>query len=176
MTRFDVPALIGSIIGRVGIPAAYAIGTLFRHPHLRMLGLRQAAERDLRRGRIPAAEAKATELLALARRFPDDWNAGNAVHHGHLLLGRAAMSRGDYDRAEMELIAAGQTRGSPQLDSFGPNCQLASELLKVGRAQAVVDFLRMCDSFWDRDLSESATWIAQIRQGSVPDFGANLSY
>jgi hypothetical protein len=86
------------------------------------------------------------------------------------------MTRGDYDRAETELIAAGQTPGSPQLDSFGPNCQLASELLTVGRVEPVLEFLRLVDTFWDRDCSQSATWAAQIRQGSVPDFGANLLY
>jgi hypothetical protein len=176
VTRLNVPALIGGIVGLAAIPAAYAIGTVFRRPYLRMLGLRQFAERDFRKGRIAKAEAKATELLILARQFPRDRNYGNAIHHGHLLLGRVAMTRGDYDRAEMELVAAGQTPGSPQLDSFGPNCQLASELLKVGRVQPVLEFLRLCDNFWDQEFSASATWTAQIRQGSVPDFGANLLY
>jgi hypothetical protein len=176
VTRLNVPAVIGGIVSLAAIPAAYAIGTVFGRPHLRMLGLRHSAERDFRKGRIANAEAKATELLTLARQFPSYWYYGNAIHHGHLLLGRVAMTRGDYDRAEMELVAAGQTPGSPQLDSFGPNCQLASELLKVGRVQPVLEFLRLCDTFWDQEFSESATWSAQIRQGSVPDFGASLLY
>ena len=86
------------------------------------------------------------------------------------------MTRGDHDRAELELIHAGRTPGSPQLDSFGPNCQLASELLRAGRVHPVLEFLRLCDSFWDRECSQSATWSVEIRQGSVPDFGANLLY
>jgi hypothetical protein len=176
VTRSDVRGLLGRIVILVGTPAAYAIGTVFRRPYLRMLGLRRSAERDLRKGRLARAEAKATELLTLTRQFPHDWNYGNAIHHGHLLLGRVAMTRGDYDRAEMELIAAGRTPGSPQLDSFGPNCRLAFELLEVGRVQPVLEFLRLCNSFWDRECSQSATWTAQIRKGSVPDFGANLLY
>jgi hypothetical protein len=182
MPRFDIrllsdrQALMGYFALVVLIPALYTIGTVFRRPYLRMLGLRQSAERDLLRGRTEATEAKATELLILARQFANDWDYGNAIHHGHLLLGRVAMTRGDYDRAEKELIAAGRTPGSPQLDSFGPNCQLALELLQVGRVQPVLEFLRLCDSFWDRDCSRSATWTVQIRQGVVPDFGANLMY
>jgi hypothetical protein len=174
--RFNVPALVGRIFILVAIPAWYVVGTVFGRAYLRMLGLRQSAERDLRKGRTAAAEAKAKELLALARRFPGDWYYGNAIHHGHLLLGRTAMTRGDYDRAEAELIAAARIPGSPQLDSFGPNCQLASELLQAGRVQPVLEFLRLCDDFWDRESSQSAAWTSQIRQGSVPDFGANLLY
>jgi hypothetical protein len=167
---------MGYLVIVVMIPAMYVIGTVFRRPYLRMLGLRESAERDLRKGRITKAEAKATELLTLARQFPDDWNYGNAIHHGHLLLGRVAMTRGDYDRAETELIAAGRTPGSPQLDSFGPNCQLASELLEVGRVEPVLEFLRLCDNFWDQESSQSAAWTTEIREGSVPNFGANLAY
>jgi hypothetical protein len=167
---------MGYLVIVVMIPAMYVIGTVFRRPYLRMLGLRESAERDLRKGRITKAEAKATELLTLARQFPDDWNYGNAIHHGHLLLGRVAMTRGDYDRAETELIAAGRTPGSPQLDSFGPNCQLASELLEVGRVEPVLEFLRLCDNFWDQEFSQSAAWTTEIREGSVPNFGANLAY
>lgn len=173
---FDVRYLIGAFMLRVGIPAIYVVGTIFRRPYLRMLGIRQSAERDLRKRRLARAEAKATELLTLGRQFDGDWDSGNAIHHGHLLLGRVAMARGDYDRAETELIAAGRTPGSPQLDSFGPNCQLAAELLEIGRAEPVVEFLRLCDRFWDRESSRSAEWIDEIRRGSVPDFGANLLY
>jgi len=167
---------MGNFVLRLVIPMWYIVGTVFRRPYLRMLGLRHSAERDLRKGRIARAEAKASALLTLARQFQDDWYYGNAIHDGHLLLGRVAMSRGDYDRAEVELVAAGRTPGSPQLDSFGPNCQLASELLKAGRVQPVLEFLRLCDNFWDDEFSQCATWAAQIRRGSVPDFGANLLY
>jgi len=58
-----------------------------------MLGLRDAAERDFRQSRYTEAAAKATELLVLAERFPTDWFYGNAIHHGHLLLGRIALAR-----------------------------------------------------------------------------------
>lgn len=176
MMRLGAAGFLSQIVDVVISRAAYVIGTRFRRPYARMLGLREVAERDLEKGRGDAAETKARELLALAERFPGDWYHGNAIHHGHLLVGRAAMLRGDHDRAEAELLAAAQTPGSPQLDSFGPNCRLAAELLTVGRTEAVVEFLRRCDRFWDREASQSPKWTAQIRDGIVPEFGANLLY
>jgi len=141
-----------------------------------MLGLRDVAERDFDRRRYVQAEAKAVEVLALAEQFPGDWDYGNAIHHGHLLLGRVALARGERDRAANELILAGQTPGSPQLNSFGPNCQLALELLKAGSTAPVLEFLQLCETFWNPAYSRAAVWAEAIRRGEVPHFGPNLSY
>jgi len=158
------------------IRAAYLTGTLLGRPRLRMLGLREAAERQLRHGRRDDARRLATELLALADRLPRDWNYGNAIHHGHLLLGRIAVAEGDLERASVELLAAGRTPGSPQLNSFGPNCQLALELLRAGQTAPVLAYLEACGAFWKLDMGRRAEWMATIRDHRVPQFGANLRY
>ena len=170
--RIQLAALLSRAVTR----SAYTVGRLLRRPYLRMLGLRDAAERDFGRRRYVQAEGKALELLTLAEQFSDDWDYGNAIHHGHLLLGRVALARGDLGRAVSELIAAGHTPGSPQLNSFGPNCQLALELLKAGHPAPVLEFLQLCETFWNPTCSRAAVWARQIRQGSVPNFGPNLSY
>ncbi len=159
-----------------GVRVAYTTGTIFRRPYLRFVGLLDAARRDLARRRYPQAEGKAGELLALAEQFHDDWDYGNAIHHGHLILGRVALVRGDVDRASRELIAAARTPGSPQLNSFGPNCRLALDLLRIGQSAPVLEFLQLCTTFWDPRFSQAAGWIKQIRAGETPDFGANLVY
>ncbi len=156
--------------------AEYLFGTIARRPYLRLLGLRDAAERDLRRGRLKAAAAKASELLTLAEEFPKDWFYGNAIHHGHLLLGRIALAQGDAATAANELLAAGKTPGSPQLDSFGPNCQLALDLLRAGDRAPVLEYLELCGRFWKHDFGRRITWLEEVRQGGEPDFGANLAY
>jgi hypothetical protein len=170
-------------IARVLVPlvrlftrAGYIFGTIARRPYLRLLGLRDAAERDLRHGRLKAAAAKASELLKLAERFREDWSYGNAIHHGHLLLGRIALAEGDAATAGNELRAAGRTPGSPQLDSFGPNCRLALDLLRAGERSAVLEYLDLCGRFWKHDVGRREVWLAEVRQGSEPDFGANLVY
>jgi hypothetical protein len=156
--------------------SAYVIGTALRRPRLRSLGLRRAAERHLRRGHPEHARQLALELLAEADRLPRDWNSGNAFHHGHLLLGRIALLEGDVATAGAELLAAARTPGSPQLNSFGPNCQLALELLQAGQPAPVLAYLEACGSFWKMDFGRRAEWMAAIRADRAPPFGPNLLY
>ena len=165
--RWAVGALLGS---------AYLVGTVFGRPRLRMLGLRQAAERQLRRRRPGTARRLAEELLRLADRLPPDWNHGNALHHGHLLLGRVALAEGDLRGAADQLLAAARTPGSPQLNSFGPNCQLALDLLKAGQPAPVMAYLEACGVFWKSDFGRRTEWMAAIRENRIPEFGGNLLY
>jgi len=158
------------------IRSTYLVGTLLRRPRLRMLGLREAAERQLRRGRRERARQMANELLTLADQLPRDWNYGNAIHHGHLLLGRIALLKGDVATASAELLAAGRTPGSPQLNSFGPNCQLALELLRAGQPEPVLAYLEACGDFWKMNSGRRAQWLTEVRGNRNPEFGPNLLY
>jgi hypothetical protein len=158
------------------IRSIYLVGTALRRPRLRMLGLGKAAERQLRRGHRERAREMANELLALAERLPRDWDYGNAVHHGHLLLGRIALLEGDVATAGAELLAAGRTPGSPQINSFGPNCRLALELLQAGQPEPVLAYLEACGAFWRMDFGRRAQWLAEIRANRIPEFGPNLHY
>jgi len=70
------------------------------------------------------------------------------------MLGRVALVQGDIDTAESELLAAARVPGSPQLASFGPNMQLAFELLQAGRREAVLEYFRLCGDFWEMSRSQ----------------------
>src|SRR5688572_19086141 len=72
----------------------------------------------LNAGDLLAARRGAEEVLRLAPRYPKSWNYGNALHHGHLVLGMVALRANDVPRAKEHLLKAGRTPGSPQLDSF----------------------------------------------------------
>ncbi len=120
------------------------------------------------------AKAYATELLDSAADGERDWNYGNAVHHGNLVLGHVALIGGDVPAAERYLIRAGKTPGSPQLNSFGPNMLLAQALLESGRTDSVVEYLKLCGKFWRRDPLN--VWIKDIEGGRMPKFRANLRY
>ena len=138
---------------------------------------RQALLPDLAKAALDAGEtvkarAYAEELLKATDR--ESWNYGNAVHHGHLILGRIALREGDLKTAKEQLLAAGETPGSPQLNSFGPNMVLARELLEKGEKEAVLEYFKRCGSFWKRD--KLADWTREVEGGGIPDFGANLEY
>ena len=127
-------------------------------------------------GSLDKAKAYAELALDAARRWPSDWNAGNAVHHGNLILGRLALRAGDTEKAKAYLISAAKLHGSPQLDSFGPNMVLAKELLERGEQTAVLEYLALCGNFWGTGHETLRNWTATINGGGTPDFGANLSY
>lgn len=127
-------------------------------------------------GDTTKAEQYAAQLLADAPRFKNSWNYGNALHVGNIVLGRIALERGDIESAGKHLLAAADTPGSPQLDSFGPNMQLAKELLAKGERETVVAYLEACGKFWKLGGATLKNWIATVKGGGTPDFGANLSY
>jgi hypothetical protein len=134
------------------------------------------SKRAVDRGANDRATKFANELLALAKRYSDDWNYGNAIHHGHLVLGRVALAAGDLEGARFELLAAGRTPGSPQLDSFGPNMRLANDLLAAGEIEVVQEYFELCRAFWKLGAEHIEEWAADIAAGRAPKFGPNLVY
>lgn len=165
--------------------SAYTLNALTGSVYLRFLGLRSAAERAFEAGEIAEAEHLSNELLRLAEQYHEDWNYGNAVHHGHLLLGRIYLRRQDLSVAGEQLLLAANTPGSPQLRSFGPNMLLAKEFLESnGNPDLIVNYLDACGQFWGQGndvMSEMAKtriaeWKDAIVSGELPDFGANLYY
>jgi hypothetical protein len=126
-------------------------------------------------GDLTKAEQYASELLDSAQ-DKNNWNYGNAVHKGHILLGRIALQRGDISSAKEHLLAAGETPGSPQLNSFGPNMTLAKELLEKGERDAVLTYLQSCLKFWKMGGDKLQSWVTTVKAGGIPDFSGNLLY
>ena len=122
---------------------------------------------------IDKAKKYATEMLDQQR---EDWNAGNNVHYGNITLGRIALAQNDVEEAKQYLLAAGKTKGSPQLNSFGPNMILANELLKLGENEAVLEYFDLCSKFWDMGDEKLKQWSATVKEGGTQDFGGKLYY
>ncbi len=103
---------------------------------------------------------------------------GDAIQHGHLVLGLLALRSDDIEIANMHLLEAGKTPGSPVLGSFGPNMVLAQQLLKRGQREVVLDYLGLCRNFWARGVEDGRLdrWLVVVQNGGIPDFGANLIY
>ena len=142
----------------------------------RFYALTDLAKVAFEAGEAEKATGYAQELLHMAAEYPKDWNYGNAIYYGHFVLGRVALEQGNTRQAVDQLLAAGATPGSPQLNSFGPNVTLARDLLAAGQVQPVLEFLAQCKRFWRMDSGHLDEWISIIRAGGTPVFTTNLNY
>jgi hypothetical protein len=140
----------------------------------RLLTMEACANADLNVGRTERAAQWAQQLLDLAEGHESDRNYGCAIHTGHIILGRIALQRGDVEAGKRHLLAAGDTPGSPTLDSFGPDMLLASQLLALGETATVLQYLDECQAFWHRD--ELQQWKLAIARNESPAFEANFHF
>jgi tetratricopeptide (TPR) repeat protein len=147
-----------------------------KEPLQRFYALGDAAKESFNTGKIEDARKYADELLKVTPAYKGDWNYGNAVQDANLVLGRIAVTEGRLNDAEQYLLEAGASPGSPQMDSFGPNMSLAKDLLEKGRKDAVLKYFDLCKKFWSSHPDKLDDWSKEVRDGGVPDFGANLVY
>ncbi len=145
-------------------------------PEKRFYALSDAAKESFVVGKIEDAQKYASELMTLLPQFQGNWNYGNAVHDANLVLGRIAVRDGRIDEAKKYLLEAGKSPGSPQLNTFGPNMSLAKDLLEKGERQVVLDYFELCRRFWRLHHGRLDKWSQQVKDGKIPDFGANLVY
>lgn len=144
--------------------------------HERFYALTDASITSFEVGKLDNAKEYANELLKLAPSYRSDWNYGNAIHKGNIVLGRIAVSTDEIEKAKEFLLKAGDTPGSPQLDSFGPNMTLAKDLLEKSENEVVIKYLEQCKKFWEMDRDKLDFWMFQINKGKMPEFGANMLY
>jgi hypothetical protein len=142
----------------------------------RYLGLQYRLKLLLKKQKLEKAKVLANELINTAKNYKDDWNYGNAIHQGHLTLGKIAFAHGDFKKAEEELLASVEINGSPSISSFGPNMSLARDFLIKERPDIVLKYLKNCRRCWKYGSENLDYWSHQIRNGQTPDFGGNLNY
>lgn len=142
----------------------------------RFVALGSAAKESFASGHIDDANRFANELLQQAPHYRANWNYGNAIQDGNLVLGRIAVHEHRITDAKEFLKLAGDSAGSPQLDSFGPNMSLAKDLLEAGEKDAVLAYFEACSKFWKDDFGKLAEWTDAVQAGREPRFGANLIY
>lgn len=120
-------------------------------------------------GDLEKAHQYARQLLAAVPSLDGDWRQGNALHRGHLTLGRLALRSGQVELAEQYLLRAIEVR-SPQLRSFGPKMDLARELLQSGENEIVLRFFKACAAFWKSGAARLQHWTEAVERGEIPDF------
>jgi tetratricopeptide (TPR) repeat protein len=116
-------------------------------------------------GEIHKARFYAEELIARGRQ-PWEINTrnnnfvrGRFLHQGNLILGRLALAEGDREEAKRRLMLA-----------------ITPHLLHAGERDCVVQFFQQCAPLWITGRDVLARWIADVQNGKMPNFGANLTY
>ena len=142
----------------------------------RFYALNHAAKNAWRKGEIEKARALASEMEGLLPKYKNDWNYGNAVQDANQVLGLIALGAGDVAEARRRLLASADSKGSPQMNSFGPNMQLAKALLEEGEKDVVLEYFKRCATFWKMGEARLEGWTASVKKGEIPEFGANLDY
>ena len=115
------------------------------------------------------ATAYAQDLIALAPKFPDDWNYSSAVHNANIVLGRTALLKNDLDSAKQFLLAAGKVPYSKILDDHGTDLQLANDLLARDQRETVSQYLQDCTRLWPHGRDRLENWLQQLAEGKKPD-------
>lgn len=147
--------------------------------YLRFLSLNEAAKMSLAVGRTEDARQFATDMLLLDDKYnrgDAEKSDGGAVYTGQTVLGTIDLDEGRMEQAKRHLLAAGKTKGSPALCSFGPGMSLAKELLEKGDPETVLEYLDLCRKFWRSDGGKLDEWTKEINAGRIPEFGGNLLY
>jgi hypothetical protein len=129
---------------------------------------------DLVAAAYQAADAGATLILAneylqLSKVYRCNWNHGNAVHEANRYLGLVILRSGNADAAADHLVQAGKSSGSPQLNTVGPDLDLANALLQLGKVDAVKLYLRDIKSFWRVGERQVDRWLSDIEKGGRPE-------
>jgi hypothetical protein len=173
-----------STVVLTGLLCLYGCGILRRAgltPHVstgtkRFYALGREAKESFESGEYAKARVDAQELALVTPTYVGNWNYGNAIQDANIVLGRLALRDGKLEEAKKYLLAAGNSPGSPQMDSFGPNMSLANDLLAKGEKTVVLKFFKECEKFWDPKCSSLEQWSTDVKAGRTPDFGPNLIY
>jgi hypothetical protein len=144
--------------------------------HEQFLMLPKVAKTAVEIKNYSKAKKYADELLVLAKEFSDDLDYGDAIHDANIVLGMVALGNNQIEDAKKFLLKAGNTKGSPQLSTYGPNMMLARALLERGEKNVVIEYLGLLKNVWEDNDGRLDSWIAAIRGGGEPYFGNNLLY
>ena len=127
---------------------------------------------------MEAIQDLAHQYLAWANEYQSDWNYGNAIHQANIFLGLLSLRKGQLPAAKEYLIAAAKSKGSPTLNTFGPDMALAKQLLENGERDIVINYLDLVKKFWWKVFSffKIRKWKREIKNGVIPNFGGNLIY
>lgn len=118
------------------------------------------------------ARQYANEALKNAKNV-DELARVRLINTANTILGRIALKEGDTAKAIEHLKAAGNGGDARFRDIFEPEMDLARELLEKGEKDAVIAYLQMCGTFWDKEATDN--WIEEIKSGKTPELDVMMA-
>jgi len=139
----------------------------------KVLQARRTYESRIRRGRRYESRQFADELLKAAATNNETGTMAMLSTTPTIRLGRLALKKGDTKKADEYLLKAGNTTGSPQLDSFAPN-EPRQRTSQSGEKDTVLQYLAL-PKVLEMAATDSTSGPKSKRRPS-PRLGANLFY
>ena len=98
--------------------------------------------------------------------------SGDIPHLVNIARGWMALNEGDEKAAIGYLLDSTDTKGSPVLGSFGPDKTLIRALYQRGYNDAVLEYLKFSESFWNTESAKNyiEVWRKMIKSGCAIQF------
>ena len=128
--------------------------------------VRYAAEICYYSGNFEESKVFTLKLKENIGSFDRYTSKGQMLHDYHTLIGRHAIRDGKIEEAKKHLMLSIDVNPSAVMTSFGPNMELAVDLLKQGEKDAVLRYLDGCAEFWKDEPIQ--LWKTKISENKMP--------
>lgn len=128
--------------------------------------VKYAAEICFWSGNYAQSKIFTLQMKGNADGFDDNPGMGQMLHDYNTLMGRHLVREGRIEEAGQHLLQSLQVQPSPVMSSFGPNFELAMDLLKAGQTGVVLEYLDGCAEFWKDE--PVRIWKEKINAGRIP--------
>ena len=98
------------------------------------------------------------------------------LHQAHVILGLAALRRGDRDEAKVQLRESVDCLSVPSCGFHPPNALVALEFLALGDRDPILAFFEWARPLRPDDQAEIDLWQKQVRDGRTPELGFLWTY
>ena len=106
------------------------------------------------------------------KQMPFYAKSGDVPHLVNIARGWMALNAGDEKAAIGYLLESTETKGSPVLGSFGPDKTLIRALYQQGHNDAVLEYLKSSESFWNTESAKNymEVWRKMIKSSCAIQF------
>ena len=127
---------------------------------------KQAAELCFWSGNFDQSRLFTQQLKDNMANFDRYTTEGQMLHDYYTFMGRHLLREGQTGQAKTYLLQSIDVKPSPVMSSFGPNMELAMDLLKAGETDTVLEYLDGCAVFWKDEPIK--IWKQKIKEGRMP--------